>query len=386
MRTLTIAFVTLTLAGVLGAGLSAAQVPPASTRPAAWAWQRAAANPILKPTQIPARAGALYPVVGDPSLMFDEGRFKMWFGYGGLDDVKDERSVRVRTAYAESTDGLSWSTIVAPSLDVGAGWDLTNAETPSVLKDPALPAGHPRKYRMYYSGLDRAIEQASFEQLIRAGMGYGIGLGFSPDGRRFMRLPAGESPHGVAGLVLKPNPPVIDGDAWDFIHVADPHVLLRNGTYHMWYTSFAREHRTNRTYLTVGYATSPDGIRWTKHGHVIKPDQAWESARSEPHVGRPYVLWTGARFEMFYDAVDAGSTVRAGELSAGVGYAWSTDGKNWSKESTPIFVTNRGRGERAGMMIGTAVLLIDGRYRMVYGGYDPDEHHTVFNLATAPAR
>ncbi|HET8679998.1 MAG TPA: hypothetical protein VFM39_07730, partial [bacterium] len=80
------------------------------------------------------------------------------------------------------------------------------------------------------------------------------------------------------------------------------------------------------------------------------------------------------------------SAGRPGELSAGVGHAWSTDGKNWSKGSTPIFVTNRGRGERAGMMIGAAVLLMDGTYRIVYGGYDPDEHHTVFNLATAPAR
>lgn len=146
------------------------------------------------------------------------------------------------------------------------------------------------------------------------------------------------------------------------------------------------EHRTNRTYLTIGYATSPDGIRWAKHGHVVKPDQPWEIARSEPHVGRPYVLWTGTRFEMFYDAADAASAGRPGESSAGVGHAWSADGKNWSKAGPPIFVTNRGPGERQGMMIGTAVLLKDGSYRMVYGGYDPDEHHTVFNLATAPAR
>lgn len=37
-------------------------------------------------------------------------------------------------------------------------------------------------------------------------------------------------------------------------------------------------------------------------------------------------------------------------------------------------------------MIGVAILLMDGTYRIVYGGYDPDEHQTVFNLAMAPAR
>lgn len=341
---------------------------------AQWEWERHPKNPVLTWEQLPAREGALYPVMGDPFILIDDGVYKLWFGYGGLDDAGDEESVAVRTAYAESSDGVTW-TVTAPALDLGTGWDRTNAETPCVLKDPDLPDGDPRRYRLYYSGLDRAVESLPFEKLVEIGMGYGIGLAFSSDGKTFTRLPAEESPHGVAGLVVKPDPPK-EGPNWDLIHVSDPHVVLRDGTYHLWYTSFSFD---DKPYLAISYATSRDGIRWEKHGHAIKPELEWETARAnEPHLGRPYVQWTGKRFEMLYDCVAA-----EGDGSAGVGFAWSEDGRAWTKADAPVFTGNGGAGERAGLMIGTAWFEKDGRTELIYGGYDPDVHHVVFNRASA---
>ncbi|MGH7771202.1 MAG: hypothetical protein ACREQA_03095, partial [Candidatus Binatia bacterium] len=196
-------------------------------------------------------------------------------------------------------------------------------------------------------------------------------------------LPGKESPHGVEGLVLKPNPPVLDRDVQDFIHIADPHVLRKDGRYHMWYTSFSREAKSTRTHLAIAYATSDDGIRWTKHGIVLKPELPWEVARGEPNVGRPYVIWTNRRFEMFYDAVKDDDNPDK-NTAMGVGFAWSNDGKVWRKEPQPVFVTNYSRGERRGLHIGGGVLLKNGMYHLYYVGADPDWQRYSINLATSP--
>lgn len=349
----------------------------------AWKWTRYANNPVMTWEQIPQKFPSVYAAMNDATLLYDGGKYKMWFGYGGLDNLKDMESIRVRTAYAESDDGISWKVISAPTLDVGGNgaWDATNAETPSVVKDASLPDGDPRKYRMYYAGMDTAIEKLSIEKMLEVGMGYGIGLAFSSDGKTFTRLPASESPYGKDGLVLAPNPVDVEHDAWDFIHVADPHVLVKDGVYHLWYSSYAREAKTNKTYNAVAYATSSDGIRWTKHGHVLKPDLPWETAREEAQLGRPCVFWRNGKFEMFYDAVREEGNPGQDEAK-GVGFATSPDGKNWTKAGDPVFVTNYGKGEKKGINIGSGFLLKDGVYSIYYAGADPDWDHWTFNLAT----
>lgn len=355
-------------------GAEEAPIPPID------AWQRYAENPILTPEFVPAPQGAFYPVMADPTLLFEGGKFKMWFGYGGLDKASDESTVRVRVGYAESDDGLQWK-IEAPSLDPGGTWDRTNAETPSVVIDPKLPEGHPRRYRMYYSGLDHELEKQPFEKLVEAGMVYGIGLAFSPDGKRFTRLPAKESPYGLEGLVLKPDAPVLEGETKDFLNVADPHVLYHNGKYHMWYTSMCAVLSEQRSFFAIGYATSSDGIRWKKQGIVLRPDLDWETGRAEAHVGRPYVLRVHDRFEMYYDAVkEDGNPMK--NTSAGVGLAVSTDGKAWQKHPSPIFMGMKAQGEKKGMIIGTAVLYKDGKYHLYYPGADPNWDRFTINLAT----
>lgn len=350
----------------------------------AWTWERYAGNPILTTHDLPAPPRGQLIALGDPSVIYDAvaRKYKMWFGYGGLDSRTDLSTVRIRIGYAVSDEGRRWQTVAVPALDAGSGWDRTNAETPAILKDDNLPSGHPRKYRLYYAGLDQAVEQLPLDQLLKKGMAYGIGLAFSSDGKSFKRIPASESPYGIEGLVLKPNTPLLGQDNWDLINVSDPHAVFANGIYHLYYTSMSFTARPEQTYFAIAHATSNDGIRWTKQGHVVKPDLEWERGGPEPNVGRPSVIWNGDRFEMFYDATAKSDNPNRNTVR-GVGFAWSQDGNVWNKTSAPVFTPNHSAGERLGMLIGAGALLQAETYYLYYLGADASWDLQVMNLATS---
>ncbi|MEJ2196191.1 MAG: hypothetical protein P8X73_15210, partial [Ignavibacteriaceae bacterium] len=47
---------------------------------------------------------------------------------------------------------------------------------------------------------------------------------------------------------------------WDDVLVANPYVIFDGTTYHLWYGGYDGSTGTN-----IGYATSVDGISWTKY-------------------------------------------------------------------------------------------------------------------------
>lgn len=51
------------------------------------------------------------------------------------------------------------------------------------------------------------------------------------------------------------------GTGWDCGNVHDVSVLLDGGTYRMWYAGST----SGRQEFAIGYATSPDGVEWTRH-------------------------------------------------------------------------------------------------------------------------
>jgi hypothetical protein len=74
-------------------------------------------------------------------------------------------------------------------------------------------------------------------------------------------------------------------------------VLKRNGRYEMWYTGVDDQNNWG-----IGYATSLDGINWTKYPNnenpqeVIVPNKSWEKS----WLSYPYVLYNGQLYYMFY--------------------------------------------------------------------------------------
>lgn len=322
--------------------------------PSPQAWQRVAENPLV--------VGESLPILGDMAAIYEDGIFKMWYAHGYLVGG----TPRVRTEYAISQDGLHWEWQCV-SLDVGAenAWDRTTAETPFVLRDDA-ETDAARRYKMWYSGSNDALE----------GGDYGIGLAFSPDGRVFTKISARESPLGEKGRVMRAGR--ADGDVQA---LADPTVIRKDGIYHMWYTTGM----VDAPEVVIGYATSPDGVHWTKYSGnpVLRPNRKWEKGRSwiVSSCVQPTVLYENGEYRMWYASfLELGSEKH---LTAGFGYAVAKDGIHWMKPyDAPVFVTHHGHGEEVGLMTGPVVLRCGAEYWLFYPGCRKlDPYTTVINAA-----
>ncbi|HEV2138510.1 MAG TPA: hypothetical protein VGR53_06680 [Nitrososphaerales archaeon] len=198
-----------------------------------------------------------------------------------------------------STDGKSWKLSNAPVLPSGpkGSWDELTVFSPDVIWNGT-------GYMMYYvgDGVTNAAFPANFRQ---------IGVAFSPDGIHWSKY---------AG-----NPVITHGPGpYDARYTRGPSVIFDNGTYKMWYAGTAAFN--SPLFTTVDYATSSDGVHWTKY-------------QNNP-------VFTGYRFtgnvtEAWWPSVIKvnGSYVMAfSDSYANIGLATSNDGISWkfSNQSAPL--------------------------------------------------
>jgi len=128
-------------------------------------------------------------------------------------------------------------------------------------------------------------------------------------------------PHGALG-------------SYDSRNVYSPNVIHDGSTYHMYYDTMATSGGDQCTsgphkwHLGVGYASSTDGMVWTKHGIVIPRGLAGELDSAS--VGSAHVRKSTAGFEMFYLGNDGKDST--------VGFATSPDGMSWTKRG-PVSLT-----------------------------------------------
>ena len=182
--------------------------------------------------------------------------------------------------------GIAGSTFSAGTAETAAGWqkletnpalggDLGTCFDVSVLKDGD-------KFRMWFSWRPKAA----------------VALVESDDGVQWSE----------PVIVLPPNRKT----DWEE-RINRPVVLKRDGLYHMWYTAQIQD----RSW--IGYATSPDGLRWTRHpsNPIFRPDP--ESAWEKHKVTACQVVREGRWYVMFY-------TGFADEHTAQIGIARSRNG------------------------------------------------------------
>jgi len=276
-------------------------------------WEDYPGNPVLRVGTGEAWDCAM---VSRLSVLYDGKKYHMWYtGYDGE---------HLRIGYATSLDGINWTKEAGPVLDVGAegSWDGEGVSSPNVLYDG-------KRYRMWYAGYD--------------GEHLRIGYAVSLDGISWTK---------EAGPVLD----VGAEGSWDSEGVSSPSVLYDGKRYHMWYAGYDGEH------LRIGYATSLDGISWTKEAGPVL-DVGAEGSWDGEGVSSPNVLYEGGRYHMWYAGYD-------GEHFQ-IGYATSEDGVNWTKYAGNPVLEVGVEGSWDGEGVSSPNVLYDGkRYHMWYAGYD----------------
>jgi hypothetical protein len=164
----------------------------------------------------------------------------------------------------------------------------------------------------------------------------------------------------------KADPVYIEPDD-DF--VKDPSVLQAEGRYYMFYTAAAPGFQGGRPPWRIDYATSPDGLRWTKQGTAFAANAGtWEAGRVQA-PSRP-ILFKG-EYYMFY-----GGGPREPVNRVYTGFATSKDLVHWTKHPEVV--------EHGAKANDPFVMEDRGRFYLFYTTYD--EHEPIFYRTSTDLR
>lgn len=336
---------------------------------------RAAGNPRLRAGTV--RGGLVDTTIADPDVHWDPvaGRWQAYYMAARGPGFQGPLTQTIRALDGDAT-GQSWTLVDPPVLSANpdlAAWDHKHTETPSVAINPDAPPE--RRYLLVYSGASGPLPAAGITN-------YAIGAAFSSDGRTFTRVPAASSPHGQAGLVLTGAD--VYPQALEAL-VADPEVVYRAGTYHLWFSSYACATTTSPcdtvTAFGIGHATSADGIHWTLAGASPVPSLLRRPGTLTSGGMQPSVVWdeVHCRWEMWLTSdlpgehdvqpIDFNNTM-------GVWHATSTDGDTWSIDyggGRDLTWDRTAPGEPLGLMTGDDVGAHGDTRLMLYVGFDDQQ-------------
>lgn len=229
--------------------------------------------------------------LSQPTILKDGPVYRMWFaGYDSSDIA--------RIGYATSTDGISWVKYSGnPVLKEGAAgsWDETQVYNPTVVKDGST-------FKMWFTGYSTGAKYAR------------IGYATSPDGITWTKHPTYVLDAGTFG-------------AWDEGGVGECSVIKDGGTYKMWFAGSDSEQ-----WWRTGYATSTDGIVWNKYSDNPILSEGAPGSWDEWAAAAPAVIKDGSTYHMLYGGINSSDAAR-------IGYATSTDGKNWLKSPRNPLIT-----------------------------------------------
>lgn len=134
---------------------------------------------------------------------------------------------------------------------------------------------------------------------------------------------------GVAWTKSTLNPVLAPTEgAWDSERVADACLFFYDDLFHAWYAGF-----TQISSVSIGHAQSHDGIVWTKTPEPVFVATGVSSDWDSDRVYAPYVLHDGRVFHMFYVGTRSNNSYRS------IGHAMSVDGLNWFRDSQGAWIT-----------------------------------------------
>jgi len=264
--------------------------------------------------------------VGLPSVLLKDGSYKMWYSATGPPDA--DYSIGL----AESTDGVYWTRSPHnPVLTLGASgaWDSGYVIAPQVIYHDGI-------YKMWY----RATPDS--------GSSFAANIGYAT------------SNNGVDWVKYAGNPvlTVASPGAWDGENIWSVYIIVEGAAYKMWYSG------GDGTNFRIGYATSPDGVTWTKYSGNpvmdVSPVGSWDSS----FIYYPNIVFNGSAYEMWYSGSSAYDAFA-------IGHATSPDGLAWTRDSgNPVLSMGAPGSWESMVIIGPSVVVQGGTKRMWYMGRD----------------
>jgi len=284
-------------------------------------WVKHPSNPVIPHWTGDIDDPSGYKYVFGPTVLMVETKIyymvfvSLAFGYGTSFCASD----------AVSFDGLNWylrakNPILRPG--PAGSFDSRNIRNHGLVQDGI-------NHKLYYTG-DNEIRTE-------------IGLATSPDRITWTKHPS--------------NPLIRVGASgtWESVQVRQPAIIIEGNVYKMWYEGY------NGATRSIGYATSTDGINWTKYtGNPVLV--AGPGSFDITGVGEPAVVKVGNVYHMTYTGYDNTGTGR-------IGYAYSSDGITWQKYSgNPILQLGSPGSWDDSYLASGALLYKDRKFHLWYNG------------------
>lgn len=244
-------------------------------------------NPVIQPGNTSEDTQATL----SPFVLKDIAQYRLWY--------TENNDSGWKIGYATSTNGInSWSFVNAPVLPVGSldGWE-NETTSPLILRNK-------NSYSMFYISDNNTHWSYGLDR-------FRLRLATSTD-----------------GLTWSPQNWVLTGTQgkWDEGGMGRGFsIIYKDGKYHLWYSGTNKNDLATNPYWRIGYATSFDGITWTKENNgdpVLEPTQAWELN----NLSYPVVLVENNQYKMWYG-------VGTGDMPTQIAVATSLDGIHWTKSA-----------------------------------------------------
>lgn len=186
-----------------------------------------------------------------------------------------------------------------------SSWDISAAHSPTVLYSGGI-------YRMWYEG--------------NGGSGWRIGYAYSQDG--------------ITNWTRNPEPviPIGSADGYE-MDTLNPYVIFNSdlNLYQMWYSSYSSNWQSGPDRFRLRYATSIDGVHWEKHANFVltgspNPND-WDSGGIARGIS---VLYSDNVYKMWYTGTDWGTNWKIGYATSTDGINWSKQNSS-SPVITPTY-------------------------------------------------
>ncbi|HEV2139414.1 MAG TPA: hypothetical protein VGR53_11295 [Nitrososphaerales archaeon] len=246
-----------------------------------------------------------------PSVLKTGGTYLMWFS-GAVHNISGIFT-------ASSPDGMTWAVTSTPVLKTGTNgtWDSGVVYSPDVIWNGSM-------YLMYYT----ATGTGAYRE---------VGLAYSRDN--------------VAWVKYEHNPVLVAGPSYyDSWWGRFGSVIKDGSAYRMWYSGHTLTNRSSPWYVAIDYATSADGVHWTK-------------SDANPVYGGG-ANWTSYYFEHPSVAMINGILLMVSGDGYQISYATSVDGTHWVGGGQILVGPSPGRWDNATVLY--PAILVEGTKVMIW--------------------